>query len=451
MSPSIVSITANPTTRRRPVVAVEKRSTNIELVSAEPRADDDPRTETARDLSHQSIRSETAVDRSAQTRRTGATSTVSPPSATRGSRKALPGTKRPRWLRFVRIFGKWFGLLVFAGGLAQILMRLAYGSTSTAAAPMAFTDLEGRIAEVEASMKETSRMLQVGVDVASRKIDEEVGKLRKEMEDGGLLWPRSVEELKSVEWLSKQEFERIYQDLKKEGESGELGASFDDIMAYARNVVEKEIEKHAADGLARVDYAMGSGGAAVVKHSEPYVVGKGNWWMRMRNGVHSDADKMLRPSFGEPGQCFALKGSSGFVQIKLRTAIIPEAITLEHVSKSVAYDRTSAPKDCRVSAWLGGVHDQELEVHTEKRFLLAEFTYDLEKSNAQTVTVLDSAVSNIVNTVRLDFTSNHGSPSHTCIYRLRVHGHEPETVSVMAMHQSYIVFDFSGMNLTLLL
>lgn len=437
-------------------MAVEKRSTNIELVAAEPqtqRADD--RAE-ARDLSHQSIRSETAVDRSAQTRRTGGTSTVSPPSARR-SRKSVAGSQRPRWLTLLRIFGKWFGLLLFVGGLGQILTRLAYGPS--AAVPMAFTDLEGRIAEVEASMKETTKMLQVGVDVASRKIDKEVGELRKEVdkkiEDRGVDLAtelrkleaknegleRSVSELKSVDWLSKQEFERIYEDLKKEakssGENGELGASLDDIMAYARNVVEKEIEKHAADGLARVDYALGSGGATVVKHSEPYLVGKAsNWWTSMRNGVHSDADKMLRPSFGEPGQCFPLKGSSGFVQIKLRTAIIPEAITLEHVSKSVAYDRTSAPKDCRVSAWLRGVHDQDLEVHTEKMFLLAEFTYDLEKSNAQTVPVLDTAVSNIVDTVRLDFTSNHGSPSHTCIYRLRVHGHEPEAVSVMAMHQS---------------
>jgi SUN domain-containing protein 1/2 len=193
------------------------------------------------------------------------------------------------------------------------------------------------------------------VDVASRKIDMEVGELRKEVdkkiEDRGVALAgelrkleaksegleRSVSELKSVDWLSKQEFERIYEDLKKEakgGEKGELGASLDDIMAYARNVVEKEIEKHAADGLARVDYALGSGGGSVVKHSEPYVVGKGsNWWTSMRNVVHYDADKMLRPSFGEPGQCFPLKGSSGFVQIKLRTAIIPEAITLEHVSK----------------------------------------------------------------------------------------------------------------------
>lgn len=281
---------------------------------------------------------------------------MSPPSARR-SRKSVAGSQRPRWLTLLRIFGKWFGLLLFVGGLGQILTRLAYGPT--AAVPMAFTDLEGRIAEVEASMKETTKMLQVGVDVASRKIDKEVGELRKEVdkkiEDRGVALAselrkleaknegleRSVSELKSVDWLSKQEFERIYEDLKKEakgggggGENGALGASLDDIMAYARNVVEKEIEKHAADGLARVDYALGSGGATVVKHSEPYLVGKAsNWWRSMRNGVHSDADKMLRPSFGEPGQCFPLKGSSGFVQIKLRTAIIPEAITLEHVSK----------------------------------------------------------------------------------------------------------------------
>ena len=51
------------------------------------------------------------------------------------------------------------------------------------------------------------------------------------------------------------------------------------------------------------------------------------------NGVHVDSVKMLRPSFGEPGDCFALSGSSGFVEIKLRRAIVPEAITLEHVAK----------------------------------------------------------------------------------------------------------------------
>lgn len=95
--------------------------------------------------------------------------------------------------------------------------------------------------------------------------------------------------------------------------------------------------------------------------------------------------------------------------------------------QSVAYDRSSAPKDCRVSGWLQG-RDLDFAVDANKMFLLAEFTYDLEKSNAQTFDVLDTAGIGIVDTVRLDFSSNHGSASHTCIYRLRVHGHEPDSV-----------------------
>lgn len=100
--------------------------------------------------------------------------------------------------------------------------------------------------------------------------------------------------------------------------------------------------------------------------------------------------------------------------------------------QSVAFDRSSAPKSCRVSGWLQG-RDTELPDDTEKMYLLAEFTYDLEKSNAQTFHALDSAGTSVVDTVRFDFSSNHGSPSHTCIYRLRVHGHEPDSVSMMPM------------------
>ena len=102
------------------------------------------------------------------------------------------------------------------------------------------------------------------------------------------------------------------------------------------------------------------------------------------------------------------------------------------VEQSVAYDRSSAPKDCRVSGWLQE-HNADSAIDTEKMHLLSEFTYDLEKSNAQTFNVLNSAASGVINMVRLDFTSNHGSPSHTCIYRFRVHGHEPDSVSMLAL------------------
>jgi SUN domain-containing protein 1/2 len=59
----------------------------------------------------------------------------------------------------------------------------------------------------------------------------------------------------------------------------------------------------------------------------------GKNYFHSSNNVHKTAQKMLEPSFGQPGECFALKGSSGFVDVKLRAGIIPEAVTLEHVDK----------------------------------------------------------------------------------------------------------------------
>lgn len=109
----------------------------------------------------------------------------------------------------------------------------------------------------------------------------------------------------------------------------------DEAKAVAREIVMEEIEKHAADGLGKVDYALAATGGSVTRHSEASVVGAGTvWFSRIgRNGVHVDALKMLRPSFGEPGDCFDLNGNTGFVEIKLGKAIIPEAVTLEHVAK----------------------------------------------------------------------------------------------------------------------
>ncbi|EEF38973.1 SUN domain-containing protein 1 [Ricinus communis] len=469
MSASTVSITANPAARRRPVVAGEKKSNNnnsIELLGSEAQfngggpanvimGNEKLLSSQSKDLSHHSILERKDVT-TAQLKK----STISPHRRTRT--KVVPEKSKPRWLTVASIFTKNFALLLVLIGLVQMVRRLALNSSSSgdvnySSSQMAAfsSESEARIAEVESLLKTSLKMIQLQVEVVNDKVDNEVGGLRNEFDnkihDKGLFLEsefkrlvarfdgldRSLTELKSVDWLSREDFNKFVDDYLNKGKGGQTdntGVSLDDIRAYAKEIVIKEIEKHAADGLGMVDYALASGGAIVVKHSEPFLPGKGtNWLLKSsRIGVHPDAVKMLKPSFGEPGQCFPLKGSSGFVQIRLRTAIIPQAVTLEHVAKSVAYDRSSAPKDCRVSGWLQG-HDIDLAVDTEKMFLLTEFTYDLEKSNAQTFAVLNSVASGLVDTVRLDFASNHGSSHHTCIYRLRVHGYEPDSLSMMTM------------------
>ncbi|KAJ9186994.1 hypothetical protein P3X46_002496 [Hevea brasiliensis] len=443
MSGSTVSITANPAARRRPLVVGETKTNNIDFLPNEAQinggdlainnviGNDKLAASHSKDVSHHSIRGEAALERSskdlAQVKRNNAmaNSTVSP----RRTRKVVAKPEKGRWQTVFSVFTKNFVLLLVLIGLVQMVRRLALkpGDYSTSGTQLGLSEFEARIAEVESFLKTTVKMIQVQVEVVDAKIENEVGGLRREMDkkiDAKSVFleselrqlvarneelEKSMGELKAVGWLSKEDFKKFYEELKKQqgSELGESNVSLDKIRTYAREIVEREIEKHAADGLGRGDYALASGGAMVVKHSEPYMAGKGSSWFLMsgRSGIHPDAVKMLKPSFGEPGQCFPLKGSRGFVQIRLRTAIISEAVTLEHVAKSVAYDRSSAPKDCRVSGWLQG-NDIDLAIHIEKMFLLTEFTYDLDKSNAQTFAVLDSAASRVVDTVRLDFPNS---------------------------------------------
>ncbi|WCJ19057.1 SAD1/UNC-84 domain protein 2 [Euphorbia peplus] len=440
------SNTANPVTRRRSaVLAAEKTSQPIEFLSttaADPPISNALRdrlsSSHSKDLSHHSVR---VLDRNLKK----GNSTVSP----RRSRKLTSKNDKPRWQTLLSVFSKNFALLVALIAFVQMVRSSFMKSGDPiVGTQMALSESEARIAEVELFVKNSVKMIQVQVEVVDRKVDSAVGVLRKEMEgkivalesgfkelgavSRGL--EKSLGELKAVEWLSKEDFDKFVVEFRKHKGSGGSDVSLDDVRIFAREMVLKEIEKHASDGLGKPDYALASGGGMVVKHSDPYLTGKLKYWFLMSNhaGVHRDADKMLKPSFGEPGQCFPLKGSAGFVQIRLRGPVIPEAVTLEHVSKGVAYDRSSAPKDCRVTGWLQG-DAMDSAVDMQKMFLLTEFTYDLEKSNAQTFNVLESATSAVVDTIKLEFTSNHGSSSHTCIYRLRVHGYEAESVSVMAM------------------
>lgn len=440
--------------RRRTVTVMEKKSSNFERVEEGGGGVSEPvRNEEGRDLSH-TIRGETPLDRernlssSVQVKKGLGDSTISP----RRKKVVSRSPAKPLWRTLLSVFAKNLVLLLVLVGLVQMIRNLALQSRDGVVS----SDIEDRIAEVEKFLKTTTKMMQVQVEVVERKIESEVGGLRREItkkvEEKGVKYEtelkrleakadelgKSFAELKDSGILTKEDFDRFLDDFKKNNVDGsEKEISLDDIRAFAKEIVEKEIEKHAADGLGMVDYALASGGGWVLDHSEPFMHTKGSGWLPFRNqyGAHRDAQRVLEPSFGEPGKCFPLQGRSGYVVIKLRTAIIPEAVTVEHVSKSVAYDRSSAPKDIRVSGWyqtseaIAASGGADLSRQDEKKmFMLSEFVYDLDRSSAQTFKV-DSGENRIVNTVRFDFDSNHGGP-HMCIYRLRVHGHEPDSVAI---------------------
>ncbi|PAN31427.1 hypothetical protein PAHAL_5G419000 [Panicum hallii] len=371
----------------------------------------------------------------------GAAAAAAAPAHARRKKPSHP--PKPRWQTVLSVAAKNAALLAALLYLGDLAWRWSHPPPPSP--PPDRAALEGyaaRVDEVEASLSRTFRMVQVQLEAVDRKIDGEVGAARADLAalleekrlalEGGLarLDARADElgdalaGLGRMEFLRKDEFEKFWEEVKGSLASGSGSeVDLDQVRALAREIAMREIEKHAADGIGRVDYAVASGGGRVVRHSEPYVPKRGilNGWL---GGGNADPQKMIQPSFGEPGQCFPLQGSSGFVEIKLKTGIIPEAVTLEHVSKDVAYDRSTAPKGCRVYGWYDETPGETQSGHAAKMAALAEFTYDLDKNNIQTFDITAPHVG-MINMIRLDFTSNHGSSLLTCIYRLRVHGHEP--------------------------
>ncbi|KAL6839687.1 hypothetical protein ACP4OV_030375 [Aristida adscensionis] len=411
--------------RRRTVVVAKKNTTPELLAEGGTNGISQDRIVSKKDLSH-TIRGESVLDKSKHSSEARKDAVA---SAALAERRKKSGAKRekPKWQTALSVLVKLCLLISAIAWIGQLFWRLQNGELS-------FTtlDVESRLSKVE-GFKKTTKMLQVQLDILDKKLGNEIDKTKKDImkqfEDKGSKLEakmktlegktdkldKSIAELMDMGFISKNEFEEILNQLKKKKglDGGDNDISLDDVRLYAKEIVEMEIAKHAADGLGMVDYALGSGGAKVVTHSEPF----------RKNS--KTAQKMLEPSFGQPGECFALKGSSGFVNIKLRTGIIPEAVTLEHVDKSVAYDRSSAPKDFQVHGWHQGLQDDSHK-DSDAMVNLGEFSYDLEKSNAQTFQLERTAAeSQVVNMVRLDFSSNHGNSELTCIYRFRVHGREP--------------------------
>lgn len=346
-----------------------------------------------------------------------------------------------------KLFPWSFLAFIIVAGLATTIWSWRAPPSSLHASSM-----EGQVAELEEILRKTTKMMQVQLDLVDMKIDmkihKEVEGLRKELEEKideqattfGTELRNMVARAEDIEaslkglmnagFPSKHDVLSLINTVvdKRAAEGTGKALSLDDVRAVARRLVEVELDKHAADGIGRVDYALGSGGGKVVDHSEGYYHGLRIGWHQLFGGVlpgsnkHSLANKILEPSFGEPGQCLPLKGSNVYVEIALRTSIFPEAFSLEHVSKDVAYDVSSAPKEFRVFGWLDRFKKDDTARNFLSQISLGNFEYFIEKKYVQTFDVPQDSRGKLVNMVRLEVLSNYGSPSHTCIYRFRVHG-----------------------------
>lgn len=197
--------------------------------------------------------------------------------------------------------------------------------------------------------------------------------------------------------------------------------------------------------LTRVDYALFSGGGKVVGHSvlSPLVAKSQGPLTRaltsLRGGVHPKGDEWLlsgSTSAVVPGECLALRGPKGFVDIRVREQIFVTAISIEHVDANAAYDVSSAPKGITVLGW----NSTRTPPSGKKTVVLGTVRYELSRElstdlrggasvgAAQTFALgskklnLGHASPGAVDHVRFEIQSNYGNDEWTCLYRLRVHG-----------------------------
>uniref|UniRef100_A0A4W6E8C7 SUN domain-containing protein n=1 Tax=Lates calcarifer TaxID=8187 RepID=A0A4W6E8C7_LATCA len=183
-------------------------------------------------------------------------------------------------------------------------------------------------------------------------------------------------------------------------------------------IVKNALQLFSQDRTGLADYALESGGGSILstRCSQTYetkaallsLFGVPLWYFSQSPRA------VIQPDI-HPGNCWAFRGSTGFLVIRLSMRILPTAFSLEHIPKALAPSGTllSAPRDFSVY----GLDDES----QERGKLLGAYTYDEDGESLQTypVTVENDQAFQII---EVQVLSNWGHQEYTCMYRFRVHG-----------------------------
>ncbi|KAK7134375.1 hypothetical protein R3I93_017707 [Phoxinus phoxinus] len=196
--------------------------------------------------------------------------------------------------------------------------------------------------------------------------------------------------------------------------TGEAGLSEEHVQLIVNNAMKL----YSEDRTGLVDYALESGGGSIIstRCSESFntktalmsLFGLPLWYFSQSPRV------VIQPDV-HPGNCWAFKGSYGYLVIGLSMKIVPTAFSLDHMPKSLSPtgNISSAPRDFNVYGL-----DDELQ---EEGQLLGQFVYEEDGDALQTF-LLSEEVTRAFQVIEMRVLSNWGHPEYTCVYRFRVHG-----------------------------
>ncbi|XP_053782775.1 SUN domain-containing protein 1 [Desmodus rotundus] len=197
-------------------------------------------------------------------------------------------------------------------------------------------------------------------------------------------------------------------------EQGSLGIT----EAQAHVIVNNALKLYSQDKTGMVDFALESGGGSILstRCSETYetktalisLFGIPLWYFSQSPRV------VIQPDM-YPGNCWAFRGSQGYLVVRLSMEVRLTSFALEHIPKTLSPtgNITSAPRDFSVY----GLENE----YQEEGQLLGQFVFDQDGESLQTFPV-PRRPERAFQIVELRISSNWGHPEYTCLYRFRVHG-----------------------------
>lgn len=223
-------------------------------------------------------------------------------------------------------------------------------------------------------------------------------------------------------------------------------AKGDDLTGLVNTLIDEALNKYSKDILAKPDFALYTAGGRVIPSltSPSYEIRPstytGSFLSKLTgSGVIRGKSPVtaLHPDIST-GQCWPINGRSGQLGILLSRRIYPTDITVEHASKEVAIDVSSAPKNFQVWGIVADLRDmervaaapahEEIEIQGNTIKLLSS-TYDINASHNIQTFEIDSALQEMkipISAVIFKILNNHGNDNLTCLYRVRVGGETAE-------------------------
>lgn len=202
-----------------------------------------------------------------------------------------------------------------------------------------------------------------------------------------------------------------------------------------QSLIDRSIERYAADWTEEIDYALKSSGGQVIAHSPTHQP------IAPFNNYNTISDKLLsyirQPvynSISQPeqiisttmnvGECWPMNSNNGWIIIRLREPIIANKITIQHISSYIIPDNTTVPQSFNIYGIQDKYIKQAVLQHTNQQpvgDLLASFTYDRQGKQLQQFT-LNNNNNTVYTAITVSVLSNYGNRYYTCLYRVRVHG-----------------------------